>query len=235
MSFTDPPGAPPATVPIPSRLKDNQVAFDQKTDAYLNWQDTFRNWLGSFLGWVSGFTQELAIAQQAVEGGKIAAQVAAAAAETSAASAAVIAGAVRWQVGDYAQGAAVWSPTSLLTYRRKPAGVTHSATDPVLDSAGWRTTGSATSLPQQRLTTAGPHQLAVGIHYLIEHALAECLMPTPADATEGDALRVSNKSGANTPILRRNGGTFDGTDDDMELDDPAADYVFTMTVLKGWI
>ena len=233
MSFTQPPGDPAESVPIPNRRTDTQNDFDAKTDVYLNWLSAFRNWLASFRSWAVTFMQEVTGAIQGIEGNKNAAQNAAAAAALSAESAAVIAGATRWAAGNYTQGAAVWSPISLLTYRRIPAGTTASAVDPANDQAGWRLSGSQYSLPQQELATAGPHQLAVGVHYIILHASAECLMP--GNAAPQDLLRITNKSGAVTPILRRNGTTFDGIADDMQLNSTRADKVFTMSASRGWI
>jgi len=80
MSFTPPPDAPPASVAIPSRSLDDQVAFDTKTDTYLNWLATFRDWLATFTGWVGTFTAELATTQDQVQTSALAATDAAAAA-----------------------------------------------------------------------------------------------------------------------------------------------------------
>ena len=239
MSFTPPPAGPAADPPIPNRRTDAQEAFDLKTDAYLNWQTTFRTWLANFVAWCATMLGELGIALSTVESNKNAAQSAAAAAEASAQNAAVIAGATKWAAGNYAQGAAVWSPISLLTYRRVPVGVTASATDPANDPAGWRLTGSPHSMPQKEITTALdavtglPHLLSVGVHYLIKHPLAECSMP--ADAVAQEMVRVTNQSGASTPKLLKNGKTFNGYDDDLQLDILGWDKVFTMTAAGTWI
>ncbi|MCO5354246.1 hypothetical protein [Acidovorax kalamii] len=239
MSFTPPPAAPAADPPIPNRRTDAQEAFDLKTDAYLNWQTTFRTWLANFVAWCVTMLGELGIALSTVESNKNAAQSAAAAAEASAQNAAVIAGATKWAAGNYAQGVAVWSPISLLTYRRVPAGVTASATDPANDPAGWRLTGSPFSMPQKEITTALdavtglPHLLSVGVHYLIKHPLAECSMPS--DAVAQEMVRVTNQSGASTPKLLKNGKTFNGYDDDLQLDILGWDKVFTMTAAGTWI
>lgn len=233
MSFTAPPEPPPESVAIPNRRTDPQETFDVKTDAYLNWLTTFSTWCAGLVGWLVTFLSELGTAMTGIEANKNAAQSAAAAAETSAQNAAVIAGATKWVAGNYAQGAAVWSPTSLLTYRRIPAGVTASVNDPADDPVGWKLTGSQYSLPQKTLTTAGPHQLIVGVHYILTHPQAECLMP--ANAAPQELLRVTNKSGATTPILRRNGGLFDGVADDMVLDSLNADCIWTQSATRGWI
>lgn len=158
---------------------------------------------------------------------------AAGAAQTSAENAAVIAGATKWVSGNYTQGAAVWSPLSLLTYRRRTAGTTSSTVDPANDPVGWKLTGSPYSMPQTELSTAGPHTLAVGVHYIITHASATCIMPAGAAAQE--QLRITNKSGARTPVLQRNGGKFDNLEDDMTLDILNADVIFTMNSNRGWI
>lgn len=233
MHFTPLPDPPQESTPIPNRRTDPQNEFDVKTDAYLNWLTTFRAWLAAFIGWLTNFLAELGQAMQTVENNKNAAQLAASAAETSAQNAAVIAGATKWAPGNYAQGAAVWSPASLLTYRRIPAGVTASAVDPANDPLGWRLSGSQYSMPQQELATAGPHQLVVGMHYIIKHPLCVCLMPV--NAAPQELLRVTNQSGATTPILRANGGTFRGIADDLQLDSRQADKTFTQTATQGWI
>lgn len=233
MNFTPPPSAPEESVAIPNRRTDPQDVFDVKTDVYLNWLTAFRNWTAGLVSWLATFLAEMVQAMQTVEGNKNAAQAAAAAAATSAQNAAVVAGAQRWAPGNYAQGDAVWSPISLLTYRRVPAGITASAQDPAQDPAGWRLSGSPMSMPQQELTTAGPHQLIVGMHYLVTHPLCVCLMP--AGAAPQDQLRVTNRSNALTPVLRRNGGKFSGIEDDLVLDSRFADRTFTQTATLGWI
>ncbi|MFI8616480.1 hypothetical protein ACIGHN_13345 [Acidovorax sp. NPDC077693] len=163
----------------------------------------------------------------------------AAAAAVSAQNAAVSAGADRWVPGNYLNGDPVWSPISLLTYRRIPEGPSASAVDPANDPAGWRLTGSPHSMPQKEITTALdpdtglPHLLSVGVHYLIKHALADCLMP--AGAVTQEMVRVTNQSGASTPMLRKNGATFNGFDDDLQLDLSTWDKVFTKTATSGWI
>lgn len=233
MPFTAPPELPPTAVAIPNRRTDPQDVFDVKTDVYLAWLNTFRTWLAGLVTWFSTNQAELTSALEGVELNKNAAQAAAAAAETSAANAALVGGATRWAAGNYAQGVVVWSPVSLLTYRRVPDGITASAIDPAQDPAGWRLTGSPHSMPQQELITPGPHQLITGMHYLVMHPQCVCLMPT-APATQ-EQLRITNRSGALTPLLRRNGSTFSGVADDMTLDSRYADRVFTKTVTLGWI
>ncbi len=239
MSFTPPPAGPAASPDIPNRRTDAQPVFDTKSDAYLNWQSVFRTWLAGFVTWLGTMLGELSAALTSVESNKNAAQAAAAAAETSAQNAAVIAGATRWVAGNYTKGDPVWSPISLLTYRRIPEGLTASAVDPANDPAGWRLTGSPHSMPQKDITTALdavtglPHQLSVGVHYLIKHPLADCSMPAGAVAQE--MVRVTNQSGASTPMLRKNGSTFNGYDDDLQIDDIAWDKVFTKTADGRWI
>jgi len=239
MSFTNPPAAPTEAPAIPNRRTDAQPDFDVKTDAHLNWLLVFRTWLTAFRAWLAIFIGELTLAVQNVEGNKNAALSAAAAAETSAQNAAVISGAVRWAPGNFVKGTAVWSPISLLTYRRIPEGPSASAVDPSIDRVNWRLSGSPHSLPQKEITTALdpdtglPHLLSVGVHYLIKHPLADCTMPFGAVPQE--MLRVTNQSGASTPKLRKNGDTFNGYDDDLQLDDIAWDKVFTMTPDRRWV
>ncbi|MCD6663518.1 MAG: hypothetical protein LT082_08970 [Comamonas sp.] len=143
MSFTPPPAAPAEGAPIPNRRTDAQEAFDLKTDAYLNWLESFRAWCAGLVAWCATFLTELGEAMTDIEADKNAAQVAAAAAEASAQGAAASAGAAKWVAGNYTQGDAVWSPVSLLIYRRTTPGTTASATDPAFDSDGWVTPGAA--------------------------------------------------------------------------------------------
>lgn len=244
MIFTPPPGLPPENVAIPSRRTDNQEAFDLKTDFYMAYLATLRTWFAGFRDWCVTLLGEMGLALETIEGNKNAAQTAAAAAEVSAQNAAVISGAVRWVPGNYVKGNAVWSPISLLTYRRIPEGPSASAVDPAIDQVDWRLTGSPHSMPQKDITTqfaldtdtglpVGPHLLSVGIHYLIKHALADCSMP--ADAVAQEMVRVTNQSGASTPMLRKNGATFNGYDEDLQIDQPAWDKVFTKTADSSWI
>ena len=158
---------------------------------------------------------------------------AALAAETSAQTAAGISGAPQWVAGDYEFGTFVWSPLSLLTYRRKTAGVTASTVDPSIDTVGWKLAGSVMSMPQQDLTTAGPHNLAVGIHYIVKHPDAVCLMP--AGAAPQEQVRVTNKSGDTKVLLLRNGSTFNDVDEDITLDSRGTDKTFTKAAGNTWL
>lgn len=233
MSLTNPPSAPPAAPPVPNRRTDGQAEFDTKADAYLNWMVTFAAWLGGLLDWLGSFGTHLQTMVSSVEGHKNAAQAAAAAAETSAQTAALIAGAQRWQPGDYAQGAVVWSPLSLLTYRRVPEGVTASTTDPALEPGAWRLSGSPHSMPVQELSGPGPHQLATGMHYLLLTADVVAVMPATAFAQE--QLRITNLSGRSGPILQRNGADFRGKAVDLVIDSARANYTFLYSTTQGWV
>lgn len=161
---------------------------------------------------------------------KTAAQAAAAAASVSAESAAIIAGAQRWQPGEYSQGDVVWSPVSLLTYRRIPAGLTASVTDPSLDPGAWRLSGSPHSMPAQELSGPGPHQLVAGMHYLLLSADVVAIMPTRAFAQE--QVRVTNLCGSPGPLLH---GTFFGKEIDLRLDGAFDDRAFCFTRNWGWV
>ena len=236
MSLTNPPSHPPVAPPVPNRRTDGQAEFDTKADAYLNWMVTFAAWLSTLVGWLAGFVRQLGPYMQgvltAVEAHKKAAQVSAAAAEASARQAALIAGAKRWQVGTYAQGDVVWSPLSLLTYRRVPNGTTASGTDPSLDPVGWRLTGTTYSMPQTVLGSAGPHQLVVGMHYII--TAPDCVASLPRTPAYQEQLRITNLSGSAGLVLQRNGQTFKGHATDLRLPE-RMDYTFTFTPTHGWI
>ena len=234
MSLTNPPSSPPAAPPVPNRRTDAAPEFDIRTDAYLNWMTTFAAWLDGLVTWLG--TQLHPYLQgvlTATEGHKNAAQAAAAAASTSAQTAALIAGAHRWQPGNYAQGAVVWSPLSLLTYRRVPEGVTASGIDPALDPSAWRLSGSPHSMPTQELTGPGPHQLVTGMHYLILSADVVAIMPATAFAQE--QLRITNLSGRSGPILQRNGADFRGKAVDLVIDSARANYTFLYSTTQGWV
>ena len=161
------------------------------------------------------------------------AQSAANAAATSAQTAAGISGAPQWVAGDYAFGTFVWSPLSLLTYRRKTAGVTASTVDPSIDTVGWKLAGSVMSMPQIELTTAGPHNLAVGIHYIVKHPDAVCLMP--AGAAPQEQVRVTNRSGDTKVLLMRTGSTFNEVNEDITLDSRGTDKTFTKAAGNTWL
>ena len=234
MSLTNPPGSPPAVPPVPNRRTDAAPEFDIRTDAYLNWMTTFAAWLDGLVTWLGAQLHPyLQGVLTTTEGHKNAAQAAAAAASTSAQTAALIAGAQRWQPGDYAQGAVVWSPLSLLTYRRVPEGVTASTTDPSLDPSAWRLSGSPHSMPTQELSGPGPHQLATGMHYLLLTADVEAVMPATAFAQE--QLRITNLSGYSGQLLQRNGQAFSGQECDLVLNVPTVDRIFVFTATKGWV
>ncbi len=227
MSDADLPLEPPVPPPVPSRLNDSQVVFDSKTDAYLRWQEVFRNWQAGLIRWVP---LGLMPALNAIEGNKNAAQQAAIAAETSAQSAAGISGAARWMAGDYAQGVFVWSPTSLLTYRRRVTGA--SAIDPAADPAGWKLVGSVMSMPQQEITTPGVHQLAVGFHYLVRHPQAVLHMPV---ASPQEQVRIDDRSDSITvQVWPEPGGRFRAQDVALLLATRGFSYTFTQSASEGW-
>ena len=233
MSLTNPPGSPPAVPPVPNRRTDAAPEFDSKTDAYLNWMTTFAAWLGTLIGWLTDFVGQLGPYMQGLlttaEGHKNAAQAAAAAANTSAQNAALVAGAQRWQPGDYTQGDVVWSPLSLLTYRRVPEGTTASATDPSLDPGAWRLSGSPHSMPTQELSGPGPHQLVTGMHYLLLSADVVAVMP--GSAAPQEQLRITNLSGLPGPVIQN----FSGHAVDLRIDIARADRIFIFTANQGWV
>ena len=77
---------------------------------------------------------------QAADSARIAAQAAAADAQTAADAAAAPAGATKWDAGElYPEGAVVWSPIDMQTYRRREAG--SGGADPSLDDTIWEFVG----------------------------------------------------------------------------------------------
>jgi hypothetical protein len=221
---------PPPVVPN----RSDRANFAIQTQNWTLWQKNY-NYPETLLVLASVQGNALHAQERATAAGEYAAtaQSAANAAETSAQTAAGISGASPWVAGNYAFGTFVWSPLSLLTYRRRPAGVTASAVDPSLDPAGWKLAGSVMSMPQADLTTAGPHQLVVGFHYIVKHPDAVCLMP--AGAAPQEQVRVTNKSGNTRVKLLRNGSTFDGWDDDIVLDSRTNDKTYTKTAGNTWL
>ena len=143
-----------------------------------------------------------------------------------------VAGASKWVAGTYTQGDAVWSPISYFTYRRTTPGSTSSATDPFLDTAGWKRVG-VPSFTQTVLNGVGPHQLYVGGHYLLMTPGTTLVMPLLPSV--GDEVRVSNLSGDKGAILQRNGETFKGLAEDLVINSVIMDYTFTKTENEGWI
>lgn len=90
----------------------------------------------AFLGALPTFATEANATASQVNSDAAAAASSAAAAAASAGGATAASGVVKWVSGTtYAEGAAVWSPATFLTYRRKSAGA--GTTDPSTDTTNW--------------------------------------------------------------------------------------------------
>lgn len=89
-----------------------------------------------FLGALPTFATEANATATQVNSDATGASNSAAAAAASAAGATAVSGVTKWVSGTtYAEGAAVWSPATFLTYRRKAAGA--GTTDPSADTTNW--------------------------------------------------------------------------------------------------
>lgn len=206
--------------------------------------DTADEWTGDLVAWTGEVNQTAEdvnadavtsseAASDAVNS-KNAAVLAQQAAETAAQSAAGIASAPMWVAGNYAFGDYVWSPLSLLTYRRLTPGTTASATDPRDDPTGWKLVGSVSTMPQNTLTGLGPHQLQTGFHYLVMTPLAVLVMP-PSTTAPQEKLRITDQTGATGVTIQRNGGTFRTYAVDLIVDSVGWDRELVQTSTQGWV
>jgi hypothetical protein len=127
--------------------RDDPTNFKTRADALMSALPDFVTETNTVAGEVlahattAGNAADTATTQAGLATSNGAAQVAlasaqAVAAAASAASAQAVANVIQWISGTtYAQGDCVWSPTTLLTYRRKVAGA--GSTDPSADPTNW--------------------------------------------------------------------------------------------------
>lgn len=233
MSFTSPPGGVPTPPPAPSR-NDAEDVFDEKANNMVAWYTVAMSWFTTFISWVSTFVTELGNYQVLINNYQLAAQQAAIAAETSAQTAAGVSGAVMWVSGNsYAFGSFVWSPTSLLTYRRSTPGTTVSTVDPATGTAsGWKLANAVSSMPQVEINTAGAYALLSGYHYRVKNPGAILTMPA---AGIQEQIRVEDVSdGTTVQIWPEAGGKFKNRDVALLLSDRGFDRTFTKTA-DGWV
>lgn len=164
----------------------------------------------------------------------LAAQIAAQAAETSAQTAAGVSGAPMWVSGNsYAFGSYVWSPTSLLSYRRSTPGTTVSNVDPATGTAsGWKLANAVSSMPQIEITTAGAYQLLIGYHYRVKNSGAILTMP---NGSIQEQVRIEDVSDSTTvQIWPEAGGKFKNRDVALLLSQRGFDRTLTKTP-DGWV
>ncbi len=131
---------PITPLPTPPQPTDTTAQFNTKAFA--------------FVAALAQFVTESNIQAAEVDADAVLAQLGKTEALAAAAAAAAVAGATRWTSGTtYAQGAAVWSPITFLTYRRRTAGA--GTTDPSADSTNWAQvagTGDVSQTGVQTLT-----------------------------------------------------------------------------------
>ncbi len=187
--FTPPPSPPPATVPIPSRLTDNQVVFDEKTDAYLNWQDKLRNWLASHITWLGTFIDEVGVAWGQIADAVSAAQnaaVAAATAKEAAIGAANFKGLWPGMAGALAKPACVKHKGRFWLLLNNLANV--AASEPGV-SADWTSLDSGNVMQEVAVSTV----MVPGVKYVVKNA--GITLTAPAGLLVGDPLRAYDASG----------------------------------------
>ncbi|MRW85416.1 hypothetical protein GJ698_15125 [Pseudoduganella sp. FT26W] len=121
--------APVPVTPLPPAPNTNDPDnFDDLADARIEAEGPFGDQMNALAANV--FSNASEAQTRALQ-----AQQAAADASSAAAAAAASTTAVKWVAGNYADGAAVWSPTSRFSYRHIGDGA--SAIDPALDAAHW--------------------------------------------------------------------------------------------------
>lgn len=224
---------PTQTAPPDVPNRGDRANFKIEAQAWTLWEKNYKYpETIAVVNCVFGNAQYAENRAAAASGYATAAQQAAIAADAAAQQAAGIAGAPMWVAGNYTLGDYVWSPTSLLNYRRRTPGTTASATDPAADPVGWRLVGSAMSMPQQEITTAGAHQLSAGIHYIVTNPLAVLHMPAAAPQEQ---VRIEDQSGGTTvQIWPEPGGEFKNRDVALLLSTRGFDKTFTQTASGGW-
>ncbi len=131
---------PITPLPTPPQPTDTTAQFNTKAFA--------------FVAALAQFVTESNLQAAEVDADAVLAQLGKTEALAAAAAAAAVAGATRWDSGTtYTQGAAVWSPITFLTYRRRTAGA--GTTDPSADSTNWTQvagTGDVSQAGVQTLT-----------------------------------------------------------------------------------
>jgi hypothetical protein len=173
--------------------RDDPTNFKTRADALMSALPDFVTETNTVAGEVlahattAGNAADTATTQAGLATSNGAAQVAlasaqAVAAAASAASAQAVANVIKWISGTtYAQGDCVWSPTTLLTYRRRVAGA--GSTDPSADPTNWaRVDGQPIDVA---VTTAGTSTLNT-----VELCAASAAInrTIPAGAVVGDSV-----------------------------------------------
>lgn len=142
------------------------------------------------------------------------ASVSAAAAAISASTAAQAAGAPLWVTStNYAQYAAVTSPTTFLSYRARVA-LNPSTLDPASDPTNWQLLNGVTFVQ----VVAGTSVSAlVGGHYILTN-VALTTVTLPSAAQSGNEIWVTVANDLETNVVARNGLTIMGLSEDLTID-----------------
>ena len=246
--------APPSmtSAPSPAPTREDPVNFRARSDAYHSWLVPWVNTqLPAVLDWIRARATDVEDWANSVASAVSAAAASAAQAATSATMAGTIAGADRWVSGAvYAQGDAVWSPLTLLTYRKKTAGSSSGSTDPSADTVNWAMVGGGEvslagtqTLTNKTLTTPVITQNVQVIStsttavasrtYVLTASLTLTL---PASPAPGDWVAFSNRSGTLTSVIARNGSNIMGLAEDMTVDSLHAGLTLTFAdATRGWV
>ena len=240
------------TAPSPAPTSTDPASFDARADAFHSF---FPNWLNvlfpAVLLWIKDRANGVLDAANAAASSAQAATASAAQAATSATTAATIAGADQWVSGAvYAQGDAVWSPLTLLTYRKKTAGSSAGSTDPSADTVNWAMVGGGevslagtqtlinktliTPVITQNVQVISTSTTAVASRTYV--LTASLTLTLPASPSAGDWVAFSNRSGTLTSVIARNGSNIMGLAEDMTVDSLTAGFTLTFAdATRGWV
>lgn len=154
-----------------------------------------------------------------------AAAVSATAAQQSAVVAASAAGSAIWvSATTYAVGAVVYSPLTLLTYRRRTAGA--GTTDPSLDPTNWDLVAAAA--PPVIVVTAASVSAAANGHYVLVGAVQQTVT-LPSTPAVGEIVVVTVANDRSDARVGRNGNSIMGLTEDLDIDSRFA------TVTLRWV
>ena len=216
------PTQPPNIAQLPTAPFVGDPSFDASADGLLSALEPMRQQINASNG--STYSNALICLSSADSASKDANT-----ATIAALAAAAAAGANKWQAGNYAEGAVVWSPANGLMYRRRAAG--NSATEPSADNAGWWLIGSPLAAP---IVVIGGNQAAqIGVHYIFTAALTLTLPAAPALR---DVVQFTDLSGTQACYINPNGALARGDAGSLLLDVPNACASLTYSgPQKGWV
>lgn len=153
-------------------------------------------------------------------------------ADAAAAVVSAVANVTKWISGTtYPEGAVVWSPANLQTYRRKTTGA--GTTDPASDSTNWVVISAF--MFKTQLVTANTNAVPF-VDYVITGSYELTL---PASPQPGDWVGIKDKAGGVGATVYLNGNKLEGVDygaTRLELDMRyfAAKLVY-LDATRGWV